>query len=86
MTSSPAASSSSTFITLPSGSKMPYVGLGLWKAEQGSVADVVESAIRIGYRHFDSAADYGNEQQAGEGFNRAFKQGLVKREDLFITS
>ena len=83
---STASSSPSTYFTLPSGSRMPLIGLGLWKAEQGSVADVVQTAIRLGYRHFDSAADYGNERQTGEGLQRALSSGLVKREELFITS
>ena len=61
-----------------SGSRMPLIGLGLWKAEQGSAADVVHTAIRLGYRHFDSAADYGNERQTGEGLQRALSAGLVK--------
>jgi len=80
------STSSPTHLTLSSGSKMPFIGLGLWKAEQGTVADAVVQAIKLGYRHFDSAADYGNEKQSGEGFKRAFDSGLVKREDLFITS
>ena len=79
-------SSSETHLTLSSGSKMPYIGLGLWKAETGTLADVVEQAIDIGYRHFDSASDYGNEKQTGEGLQRALKKGSVKREDLFVTS
>ena len=83
---SAAAHGSSTYLTLPSGSKMPYIGLGLWKAEKGSLADVVETAVRLGYRHFDSAADYGNEQQTGEGLQRAISKGLVKREELFVTT
>ena len=79
-------SAAPTYLTLSSGSKMPFIGLGLWKAEQGSVADVVVQAIRTGYRHFDSASDYGNEKQSGEGFKKAIDAGLVKREELFITS
>lgn len=44
------------------------------------------NAIKSGYRLLDGAGDYGNEKQAGEGVARAIKDGLVKREDLFITS
>jgi len=40
----------------------------------------------MGYRLFDGAGDYGNEKEAGEGVRRAISDGLVKREDLFITS
>jgi len=66
--------------------KMPVVGLGLWKIPKASCADVVYNAIKIGYRLLDGACDYGNEKEAGEGVRRAIADGLVKREDLFITT
>jgi len=72
--------------TLSSGNEMPLVGLGLWKIESDVVADTVVSAIKAGYRHLDSACDYGNEKAVGEGIRRAIDQGLCTREDLFITS
>ena len=68
------------------GQTMPAVGLGLWKLETSEVAETVYNAIKNGYRHLDSAADYGNEQQVGEGIARAIKDGLCSREDLWITS
>ncbi|KAG6334536.1 hypothetical protein ID866_4552 [Astraeus odoratus] len=46
----------------------------------------VYNAIKAGYRLFDGACDYGNEKEAGEGVRRALKEGIVKREELFITS
>ena len=84
-TNGSASSTEEKYITLTSGSKMPFVGLGLWKAETG-LADIVEKAIDLGYRHLDSASDYFNEKQTGEGIERAINKGAVKREDLFITS
>ena len=80
------STSTPTYLTLSSGSKMPLIGLGLWKAEHGSLADVVVQAIKLGYRHFDSASDYGNEKQTGQGIKQAIDSGLVKREELFVTS
>ncbi|KAH8120009.1 Aldo/keto reductase [Phellopilus nigrolimitatus] len=68
------------------GQKMPLVGFGLWKVPRPSCADTVYNAIKAGYRLFDGAGDYGNEKEAGEGVARAIKDGLVKRQDLFITS
>ncbi|KAG8728876.1 NAD(P)H-dependent D-xylose reductase (XR) [Ceratobasidium sp. 428] len=68
------------------GQKMPLVGFGLWKVTKSTCADTVYNAIKSGYRLLDGAGDYGNEKQAGEGVARAIKDGLVKREDLFITS
>jgi len=68
------------------GQKMPLVGFGLWKVTRSSCADTVYNAIKAGYRLFDGAGDYGNEKEAGEGVRRALADGLVKREELFITS
>ncbi|MDJ0979215.1 MAG: aldo/keto reductase [Erythrobacter sp.] len=65
---------------------MPRVGFGLWKIPQGETASAVVEAVRAGYRHFDSAADYANEAQTGEGLAQAMAEGLVAREDLWITS
>ncbi|KAJ3880816.1 NADP-dependent oxidoreductase domain-containing protein [Lentinula edodes] len=66
--------------------KMPVVGFGLWKVTKSSCADTVYAAIKAGYRLFDGAGDYGNEKEAGEGVRRALSEGIVNREDLFITS
>jgi len=73
-------------IKLSSGHAMPQVGFGLWKVDNATCADTVYNAIKTGYRLFDGACDYGNEKEAGEGVARAIKDGLVKREDLFLVS
>lgn len=73
-------------IKLSSGYEMPQVGFGLWKVGKDTCADTVYNAIKTGYRLFDGACDYGNEKEAGEGVARAIKEGLVKREELFIVS
>ena len=65
---------------------MPTVGFGLWKVNNDTCADQVYNAIKTGYRCFDGACDYGNEVEAGQSVARAIKEGLVKREDLFIVS
>ena len=73
--------------TIPVGSgKMPAIGLGLWKIARDDTAEMVRSAIAEGYQHLDSAADYGNEAEVGEGLQAALSDGLVRREDLWITS
>jgi D-xylose reductase len=72
-------------VKLNSGYEMPLVGFGLWKVENNT-ADTVYNAIKAGYRLLDGACDYGNEKECGEGVARAIKDGLVKREDLFIVS
>lgn len=65
---------------------MPAVGLGLWKIDREATAEAVYQAIEVGYRHLDAACDYGNEYEAGDGIRKAIDDGLVKREDLWITS
>jgi len=67
-------------------STMPPVGFGLWKIPREDTADAVVEAIRAGYRHFDSAADYANEAETGEGIARAISEDLVTRDELWITS
>ncbi|GLT86137.1 hypothetical protein SLE2022_042990 [Rubroshorea leprosula] len=73
-------------ITLNSGFKMPIIGLGVWRMEGKDVRDLIINSIKIGYRHFDCAAVYRNEAEVGEALTDAFRTGLVKREDLFITT
>lgn len=65
---------------------IPKVGFGLWKISQEDCAKAVYKAIKVGYRHLDSACDYGNEKQVGEGIKRAIDEGLCSREELWITS
>ncbi|KAH8811056.1 NADP-dependent oxidoreductase domain-containing protein [Xylogone sp. PMI_703] len=73
-------------IRLASGRLMPLVGFGLWKVPAEEVAETVYTAVKAGYRCFDGAYDYGNEKEAGQGLQRAIKEGLVKREDIFLTT
>ena len=73
-------------LVLKSGDRMPAVGLGCWKIPNEKMADTAYNAIKAGYRLVDEACDYGNEKEAGVGINKALTEGLVKREDLFITS
>ncbi|KAK4437677.1 NADP-dependent D-sorbitol-6-phosphate dehydrogenase [Sesamum alatum] len=73
-------------ITLNSGFKMPMIGLGVWRMEGKDIKNLIFNAIKIGYRHFDCAADYKNEEEVGEALAEVFQAGIVKREDLFITT
>lgn len=74
-------------VTLPSGEKVPCMGMGTFGSDRVSaeeVSEAVAGAIRSGYRMFDCAACYGNEDQIGEVFKNAFDEGVVKRDDLVI--
>ncbi|KAF1812252.1 D-xylose reductase xyrA [Eremomyces bilateralis CBS 781.70] len=73
-------------VTLASGHKMPLVGFGLWKVPADTAAETVYNAIKTGYRLFDGAYDYANEKEAGQGIKRAIDEGLVKREEIFVTT
>lgn len=68
---------------LSNGVKMPWLGLGVFKVEDGSsVAEVVKNAIRLGYRSIDTAKVYQNESGVGQ----AIRECGVPREELFITT
>ncbi|KAF7036543.1 hypothetical protein CFC21_047176 [Triticum aestivum] len=73
-------------LKLSSGHEMPAVGLGVWRMDAPAIRGLIHSAIRAGYRHFDCAAKYQNEAEVGDALAEAFEIGLIKREDLFITT
>lgn len=73
-------------ITLNNNSKVPTRGFGTWNLAKDSAKQAIVDAIKTGYRHIDCASVYGNEKEVGEGIYQAIEDGLVKREELFITS
>ena len=72
--------------TLNTESKMPLIGLGTWKSAPGEVYQAIRWALKLGYKHFDCAAAYGNQKEIGQAFHDAMKEDNLKREDIFVTS
>ncbi|XP_011700806.1 PREDICTED: aldose reductase-like [Wasmannia auropunctata] len=73
---------------LNNGAKIPVLGLGTWQAgdDPKVVEQAVHDAIDVGYRHFDCAYIYQNEKEIGKVLREKIAKGIVKREDLFITT
>ncbi len=74
---------------LYTGEEIPCIGMGTFGSDRFSaeeISNAVYGAVQCGYRLFDCASVYQNEDQIGEVFEKAFRKGLVKREELHITS
>src|SRR5580700_9163499 len=64
------------------GARIPAIGLGTWELRGRSCARLVEQALRLGYRHIDTAQVYENEREVGEGL----RASGVRRDELFVTT
>ena len=73
-------------VKLNSGYEMPILGLGTWAQDDEETANSVYYALEDGYRLIDTAQYYGNEKGVGEGLKRAINDGIVTREEVFITT
>ncbi|WP_339149050.1 MULTISPECIES: aldo/keto reductase [unclassified Sutcliffiella] len=74
-------------VTLNNGAKMPWLGLGVFRVEEGAeLVEAVKSAIKQGYRSIDTAAIYENEAGVGEGIKQGLEEAGLNREELFVTS
>ena len=65
---------------------MPQVGFGTYKVTPEQASDAVYTAISYGYRHIDTAQLYFNEAEVGQGIGKAIANGLVSREQLYVTT
>ncbi len=64
------------------GAKIPSIGLGTWELRGRTCARIVEQALRLGYRHIDTAQVYENEREVGDGL----RASGVRRDDVFVTT
>ena len=64
------------------GAKIPAIGLGTWELRGRACARLVEQALKLGYRHIDTAQVYENEREVGEGL----RASGVRREEVFVTT
>jgi 2,5-diketo-D-gluconate reductase A len=69
-------------VTLNNGVEMPTVGFGVYQIPPEETEDAVASALEVGYRHLDTAASYGNEEEVG----RAVRTSGLARDEVFITT
>jgi diketogulonate reductase-like aldo/keto reductase len=70
-------------IHLNTGTQIPRLGLGVYQAERGAEThDAVREALRVGYRHIDTARAYGNERDVGA----AVRESGIPREDIFVAT
>ena len=68
--------------TLSNGVEIPKLGLGTWFITNNDVVQAVKEAVKIGYRHIDTAQAYQNESGVGEGV----RESGIKREEMFVTT
>jgi 2,5-diketo-D-gluconate reductase A len=69
-------------ITLNDGNVIPQLGFGVWQIEPKDTVEAVSEALRVGYRHIDTAEAYGNEKEVGE----AIRTYGLDRGDVFVAS
>jgi len=68
------------------GITIPLLGFGTWQLEPADARRMVAEALRIGYRHIDTAWIYKNEAAVGEGIRDAIDAGVVTRDEVFVTT
>jgi len=64
------------------GASIPAIGLGTWELRGPTCARLIEQALKLGYRHIDTAQVYENEREVGDGL----RSSRVRRDDVFVTT
>ena len=73
-------------VVLNNGINMPILGLGTWTLTNDEAEQSVYIALKTGYRLIDTAEYYGDEAGVGRGVKKAINEGIINREDVFITT
>src|SRR5712691_10775934 len=68
------------------GARIPAIGLGTMTLKDAVCVEAVTAALRLGYRHLDTAERYGNEAAVGEGLHQGLRAAGLKRDDVFVTT
>ncbi|KDO19970.1 hypothetical protein SPRG_13075 [Saprolegnia parasitica CBS 223.65] len=74
------------FVKLATGAEIPAIGVGTYRLRGADAERVVYDAVRLGYRHIDTAAVYQNETFVGAAIRRLIAEGVVARQELFVTT
>lgn len=74
------------YVTLSNGIKTPVLGIGTFRISDADAENSVYEALKMGYRMIDTANAYMNEEGVGRGLKRAVDEGIVKREDVFLST
>lgn len=82
MTPEPTTQLPTMTASLPSGASIPLLGFGTWQLTGDTATQATSAALRVGYRHLDTATVYGNEGEVGT----ALRESGVAREEVFVTS
>lgn len=74
------------FYKLKNNQRIPKVALGTWQTPNDVAKTAVEAAIKVGYKHIDTAIAYGNEEGVGAGIKTALVETGIHRDSIFVTS
>lgn len=74
------------YTTLSNGVRVPLLGIGTFMISPEDTENSVYQALKIGYRMIDTANAYLNEEAVGKALARAIREGIVKREDVFLST
>jgi diketogulonate reductase-like aldo/keto reductase len=74
------------YVLSSGGGKIPALGFGTLIADRDETRNATKTAVEAGFRHFDCAERYRNEDQVGAALNESIAEGIVRRDDLFVTT